>query len=413
MTAYQATNIPLSFFINESDVKFVNMYSSADTIQIPLKSTIFSKYYLYGRANITISPATELIKYAKVSNDINKSILGSELENISNITDPILKALISVYKFNCYNYQVNLVNKPTTSVCYNIDNLNNVFIYNNFCHLHSEVMHFLNNKTNNTYAWISSSSEPSKCLYTYKKISECNCCSSYEIVDSDYPKIVHYMRNIDISNMFNKIKIMKHINIPKNEATVHLKTVLSNTIYSLLPADLCKQTISSIVGANWHQTVNAFGTISGQDRVHPKAGLLTLNDVLVYYKNSSGIIDFEHFTTLKDLVNNVSLNSRRNNKYNSHLKSTASAYVPNAAAPPYVPNANSTEIVKLSNLVNANKTSVESLVTQLNYLNELNICKDNKINSLNAELLDQKNQIDDLTKKVNWLMAKFSSPYSN
>jgi hypothetical protein len=79
-------------------------------------------------------------------------------------------------------------------------------------------------------------------------------------------------------------------------------------------------TISAIVGPFWSCTQNAFGSISGQDRVHPKTGLITIRQLLTFYKNADNKVDFAHFTTLKDLATNCSMNLRKGNHWVAEKK---------------------------------------------------------------------------------------------
>lgn len=76
-------------------------------------------------------------------------------------------------------------------------------------------------------------------------------------------------------------------------------------------AVLKSSTISSIVGANWSEVVNRYGTVSGQDRIHPKTALLTFGGIFEFYKNEQGVVDFGHFTSLKDLATNCSMSFGR------------------------------------------------------------------------------------------------------
>lgn len=95
--------------------------------------------------------------------------------------------------------------------------------------------------------------------------------------------------------------------IDLNQIKIHgLQTVL---------APILDSTISKLIGPFWKAKKNAYGSISGQDKVHDRAGLITIRQLFEFYTNKDGEIDFGHFETLKDVVNNCSMNSRKRNHW--------------------------------------------------------------------------------------------------
>ena len=73
-------------------------------------------------------------------------------------------------------------------------------------------------------------------------------------------------------------------------------------------ADLSR-TISSYIGSDW----TPYDRHS--DRVHPKAGLLTLQQIVDYYTRPNGELDFDHFDNLKDIATNCSMNLKQKNHW--------------------------------------------------------------------------------------------------
>lgn len=98
---------------------------------------------------------------------------------------------------------------------------------------------------------------------------------------------------------------------------------LQKRVDELMLPVLQQRTISSIIGANWSQTVNYHHTVSGQDRIHSKTALLTFGQIFEFYKNARGVVDFGHFTTLKDLATNCSMSLGRG-VVNFHTQTRAS-----------------------------------------------------------------------------------------
>jgi len=70
------------------------------------------------------------------------------------------------------------------------------------------------------------------------------------------------------------------------------------------------RTLSSYIGSQWNPAYDHHS-----DRLHPKTGLLTLQQIIDYYTRPNGKLDFDHFTSLKDIATNCSMNIRQENHW--------------------------------------------------------------------------------------------------
>lgn len=120
------------------------------------------------------------------------------------------------------------------------------------------------------------------------------------------------------SNVYyiNDLVMKSETRLPRS-GSIPLRLVIDEImkeVDTLLTPAFKSQTISSVVGPFWSCMTNKFGTVSGQDRIHPETGLLTFGEILNFYKTPSGEFDFKNFTSLKDVATNCSLSIGRGAK---------------------------------------------------------------------------------------------------
>lgn len=183
------------------------------------------------------------------------------------------------------------------------------------------------------------------------------------------------------------------------------------------------KTISALVGPFWSCEVNKYGSVSGQDRVHPKAGLLTVRQILEFYTNADGEVDFGHFTQLKDLVNNRSMNFKKRSHWPQRQQHTPrpQQYAPQQHAPqprewtpnkkwspplPQAPSVDQGQLTQLMKMVEQLSKTVETLQTndaakqtQIEALKVNDAAKQAQIDAQQAEIDALKEQIDAKTQK--------------
>ncbi len=124
--------------------------------------------------------------------------------------------------------------------------------------------------------------------------------------------------NLVMDGQFEKFVPLQRITIPNDSnSTIYLKSHFAMSIDEIFTPEVKSKTISSVLGANWSQHTNSYGTVSGQDRIHPKTGLLTLGQIFDFYTTVDKKLDFQHFTTLKDIAINCSMAMGRGVK-NTH-----------------------------------------------------------------------------------------------
>ena len=157
---------------------------------------------------------------------------------------------------------------------------------------------------------------------------------------------------------------------------------------------LADMTISALVGPFWSCAVNGYGSVSGQDRVHPKAGLLTVRQILEFYTNADGEVDFGHFTQLKDVVNNRSMNFKKRNHWPQRQQHAPQPreWTPRQQWTPPLPQAPSVDQGQLAQLMKM----VEQLSKTVETLQTNDAAKQAQIEAQQSQIEAQQVQIETL-----------------
>jgi hypothetical protein len=161
-------------------------------------------------------------------------------------------------------------------------------------------------------------------------------------------------------------------------------------------------TISSLVGAFWNWIV--------RDRVHPKAGLLTVRQILEFYTTADGEVDFGHFTQLKDAVNNRSMNLKKRSHWPQRQQHAPQQHAPQprewtprqqwSSLPSQASPVDQGQIAQLMKMVEQLSKTVETQQAQIEALQINDAAKQAQIDAQQSEIEALKQaQIDAKTQK--------------
>ena len=148
------------------------------------------------------------------------------------------------------------------------------------------------------------------------------------------------------------------IEISMSQLLKTVKSALEFKLEDIFTSAVRNKTISSVMGANWSEHRNGFGTISGQDRIHPKTGLMTLGEILDFYMKEDGSYDFKQFTTLKDIANNCSMSKARGVKsFHKHEPSRFQK----ATKPQKQSTTHGDDTTELRKMIDANRAEIKEM----------------------------------------------------